>query len=199
MEIMFSTPVVKYRLGRLFTQEELDAFNSVLTELRPNVANLTSVNSFVLELDALAEIKKFCTESIKSFAEETLSIADTEFRVTQSWLNISKKGQYHPRHTHPNSVFSGVFYLNVSEGDQLVFHRQRDVGSFSFPKSSENDFTRLQQEVMVENGDLLIFPSWMEHSVPNTDSEKRVSLAFNSFPVGSFGLKGGLAYYNHLD
>lgn len=195
---MFATPVVKHNIGRSFTEAELSKINEILKELRPNTNNLTTMDDMVLEHEEMSDIKKFCTDKMTLFAEETLNIVETRFRITQSWLNISKKGQSHPRHTHPNSIFSGVLYLNVSPGDQLVFHRQRDPGSFSFPKSAENDFTRLQKEVLVENGDLLLFPSWMEHSVPLTSSDKRISLAFNSFPVGSFGLRGGLAYYNVL-
>lgn len=195
---MFATPVVKHNIGRSFTEAELSKINEILKELRPNTNNLTTMDDMVLEHEEMSDIKKFCTDKMTLFAEETLNIVETRFRITQSWLNISKKGQSHPRHTHPNSIFSGVFYLNVSPGDQLVFHRHRDPGSFAFPKSAENDFTRLQQEVMVENGDLLLFPSWMEHSVPLTSSDKRISLAFNSFPIGSFGLRHGLAYYNEL-
>jgi uncharacterized protein (TIGR02466 family) len=196
VEVVFATPVIKYNIARNFTDVEISKINDILKELRPNTNNLTTVDDMVLEHKEMSDIKKFCVDKMYLFATETLNIVDTEFRITQSWLNISKKGQSHPRHTHLNSVFSGVFYLNVSPGDQLVFHRLRDPNSFSFPKSAENDYTRLQQEVFVENGDLLLFPSWMEHSVPLTNSDKRISLAFNSFPIGSFGLRGGLAYYN---
>jgi hypothetical protein len=33
--------------------------------------------------------------------------------VTQSWLNWTKPGQWHHKHSHPNSLYSGVLYLDV--------------------------------------------------------------------------------------
>jgi hypothetical protein len=32
--------------------------------------------------------------------------------ITQSWLNYTETNQYHHKHEHPNSLVSGVFYVN---------------------------------------------------------------------------------------
>jgi|TARA_R110000772_G_scaffold157927_1_gene269184 hypothetical protein len=40
----------------------------------------------------------------------------------------------------------------------------------------------------VEEGALLLFPSSLQHSVPPVEGEKdRISLSFNTFPVGDLG------------
>ena len=38
-------------------------------------------------------------------------------------------------------------------------------------------------------GDLVIFPSWIRHhvGVNETENEDRISLSFNTFPIGEMG------------
>ena len=40
--------------------------------------------------------------------------------------------------------------------------------------------------VDVEEGNLLIFPSWITHfvNINETENKERISLAFNTFPIG---------------
>ena len=41
----------------------------------------------------------------------------------------------------------------------------------------------------IKEGDLVIFPSWVIHSVDQntTKNKERISLAFNTFPIGELG------------
>ena len=41
----------------------------------------------------------------------------------------------------------------------------------------------------VKEGDLIIFPSWVRHSVSlnETKNRERISLSFNTFPIGEIG------------
>ena len=42
----------------------------------------------------------------------------------------------------------------------------------------------------IKTGDLIIFPSWMQHMVPpNIRNDTRISIAFNTFVSGIFGKK----------
>ena len=44
-------------------------------------------------------------------------------------------------------------------------------------------------EQPVTEGDLIIFPSWVPHGVSfnETENKERISLAFNTFPIGEMG------------
>ena len=100
------------------------------------------------------------------------------------WVNVMKKGGYHPPHNHARSVFSGTFYAKVDETtsglilinptqplrnhDPLV--RAEDAGPFT----SETLLMRPEVNTMI------IWPSWLMHSVPQMDSdETRISFSFN--------------------
>lgn len=99
--------------------------------------------------------------------------------VNGAWLNINPKHSYNLCHTHPQSSLSGVLYLatNKKSGD-IVFYNPAPVEHYptlhgipSFP--SQYTFTP-------ENGDVLIFPSYLEHCVmPNLSDEDRISIGFN--------------------
>ncbi len=45
--------------------------------------------------------------------------------ITQSWLNYTETNQYHHKHQHPNSLVSGVFYINCDDKfDKIKFFNQ---------------------------------------------------------------------------
>ena len=47
----------------------------------------------------------------------------------------------------------------------------------------------------MNKGELIIFPSWIRHSVPiNTKNSDRISLSFNTWAKGSLGTKDDLTY-----
>jgi hypothetical protein len=51
-----------------------------------------------------------------------------------------------------------------------------------------NTFNSESWWVEAYTGRLLIFPSELEHSVENVETEEtRISLSFNTFPIGHFG------------
>ena len=43
--------------------------------------------------------------------------------------------------------------------------------------------------VPITEGDLILFPSWIPHGVSfnETENKERISLAFNTFPIGEMG------------
>ena len=58
-----------------------------------------------------------------------------------------------------------------------------------------NLFNSKNWSYTVDNNILVLFPSWLEHSVgPNKKATRnRISLSFNTFAKGFFGDKGGSA------
>ena len=51
---------------------------------------------------------------MSNYIENIVEIKN-KFVMTQSWSTITKKGESHHAHNHPNSMFSLVFYVS-SEG-----------------------------------------------------------------------------------
>ncbi len=103
-------------------------------------------------------------------------------RLTGCWANVNAPGAAHRAHAHPNNFLSGVYYVRVPAGaDTLNFHDPRpQAGILRPPVTALTNENTDQVVVRVTEGTLLLFPSWLMHSVDaNASGELRVSVSFN--------------------
>ena len=107
-------------------------------------------------------------------------------KLVEWWFNVNWKGGSNRLHNHPQSMYSGVYYIKTPP----------DCGNINFPNPNmtEIDFfwpikMREESTRMVTScatlgsaKDMLyIFPSWLSHYVDtNMSDEPRISLSFNS-------------------
>jgi hypothetical protein len=189
---IFPTPVLRFNLDRDFTESELDFFNNCKKYVNPNHGNVTSKNVFCLDDDSMKDIKLFCEDSLNTFLTEIYlpkNKNNIKLNITQSWLNYTKPNEFHHTHYHPNSIISGVLYINADKKtDEICFVKQ-DVSRFYEVHSTKvNDFNTYEVSFTVGKCDLLLFPSNVYHRVPKVKgNETRISLAFNSFFKGTLG------------
>jgi uncharacterized protein (TIGR02466 family) len=118
------------------------------------------------------------TRSILRF----LQIGHDAFEITGCWATVLAKGAAHKPHSHPNNYLSGVYYVQTHPGaDTINFHDPRNQAGVIRPPVAELTAENTDQVVVrVTNGTLLLFPSYLEHSVDaNTSEEERVSISFN--------------------
>lgn len=111
-----------------------------------------------------------------------LKIAHDAVEITGCWANVNTKGSLHGIHAHPNNFLSGVYYVKVQPGaDTINFHDPRSQAAIIRPPVTELTAQNTDQVVVkVNNGTLLIFPSYLHHSVPPNESEdERISVSFN--------------------
>ena len=128
-------------------------------------------SEFILEIE----------EQANNFAEE-LGIYQ-KGKITNLWININGHKDFNRRHTHGNSLISGVFYVKVpDESSKIRFYHpsyqliDRDWNV----KLKYNQYTSGRWDIPPKKGRLLLFPSWLEHEVcPNLSQEKRISISFN--------------------
>ena len=184
---LFPIPVAILNIERNITDKELTFAN--YEEVRSNFGNSTSVNNYILKCDAFKDIKTFIDKAIKQYFKEVYDpLGDIEVYVTQSWINYTKQGQYHHKHDHPNSLFSGVFYLDVTENlDKIKFFKD-EYKSLKMPSVNWNVYNSDSWWVPVKTGDLILFPSSTSHMVEDVVADKtRISIAFNTFVKGDIG------------
>jgi len=183
---LFPTPVAKFTLGREFTPDE-QAFVAA-QPTHKNVGNTRSNNNYVLRHDTFTNLMSFVQLSVDEYLKTICAPKEAvSLRVTQSWLNYSKPGEWHHKHAHPNSFISGVLYMKaLRENDKIYFYddtyRQIDL-----PTNNFNVYNSKSWWFEVGTGDLMLFPSSLTHSVDPVQNEERISLAFNTFPVGYVG------------
>jgi uncharacterized protein (TIGR02466 family) len=187
VNLIFPTPVISFKLGRNLTQAETDLLINMPT--RMNMGNVTSIDNIVLENKVLSDIAGFIKSSVNQCFDELYKPRKkVKLRITQSWLNYTKKDQFHHRHSHPNSFLSGVFYANANKDSDKIYFYDSRYCQITIPGSEHTPINSRSWGFPVETGDLVIFPSNLEHSVEVlTTDTVRASLAFNTFPVGYIG------------
>lgn len=105
-----------------------------------------------------------------------------ELVMKEMWLNKNATHQFNRAHLHPNSMLSGSYYVQTPENCgniellDPVSLRTMNI----YPTVGTKATNRQQVEYPADAGSLLIFPSWLQHSVqPNLGEGMRVSLSFN--------------------
>ena len=187
---LFPKPVGIFHLDRDFSKKEIKTINQKLENVYQNVGNKTSTDSFVFNNPNLLNLKEFCLDALNQFTIQVFG-NQIDLRITQSWLNIAKKNEWNHRHHHPNSFISGVLYVETTELDKIFFHnpekRHYLHNSEIFTLHNSDDWW-----MPATKGSLLLFMSSLEHSVDAVQSDKRISLSFNTFFDSTFGSEKGL-------
>jgi uncharacterized protein (TIGR02466 family) len=182
LELLFPTPVAFFDLGFELTEEEKSFLLNL--EKRPNDGNQSSVDSYLFNKAQLARIKSRVEECVTEYAQETWQ-AKIDPIITQSWLNWSKPGEYHHRHSHPNSLYSGVLYIDVEDDRDRISFYQNGPQQLRLEYKEWNRWNSESWWLPVKSGEIIIFPSSLIHSVNNVPDgltgKTRVSLAFNTF------------------
>ena len=193
---LFSTPIYITELDREFTAQELRFVEETKTKCVVNASNITSKDNYVLNHPSLAPLKKEMDLFVEDYFDKIICPADkiTPY-ITQSWLNYTTKNQYHHRHTHPNSLVSGIIYINADiKYDKVRFYKDHEYGGVILPTSKDyNHFNAASWWFAVETGQVLLFPSSLTHAVEVKQGDNtRISLSFNVFIKGTVGAEGRL-------
>jgi len=188
MQNLFPTPVGIYNIEREITEEEIEFLKNL--ETKENEGNWTSQNRNILECDVLKDIRNFIQEKLDEyFSEVYRPQTEVNLKMTQTWSNYTKPGEYHHRHSHPNSFVSAVFYpYTDSDKDRIYFFHSKGYEQIKIKTDDFNLWNSESWWLPAKVGDLIIFPSSLTHQVPTTESaDTRISIAVNTFPVGHIG------------
>lgn len=110
------------------------------------------------------------------------------WHIKEMWLNLLATGGGQGVHSHANSFISCVIYLTESHpSTRTVFYRSMGGRDFAF--SNEHRDARVGEYNApkwavpeMHPGDLVLFPSYLLHEVPNNQGDERVTLALNAVP-----------------
>jgi len=161
---LFPTPVSFFNLGRELTDEESEFLLN--QEEKPNAGNTTSKERKLLESDKLAVVRGFVESSLDKYLKEILSPKqNVGLRITQSWTNYTKPGQFHHKHVHPNSLISGVFYVKANKETDRIYFYKDGYQQIKLPVDQWNLYNSESWWLPVGTGELLLFPSHLTHMV----------------------------------
>ena len=186
---IFPTPIYISKLNREFTNKELSFINKTKLDVFKNEGNTTSNDNYILNNKAFINLKEDLDLRVKDYFSKIICPANniTPY-ITQSWLNYTETNQYHHKHYHPNSLVSGVFYINCNEEhDKIKFFND----GYKIIKPEIKDWNIWNSEswwFSVKTGDIILFPSSLTHMVETKEgTNTRISLAFNVFIKGTVG------------
>jgi uncharacterized protein (TIGR02466 family) len=103
----------------------------------------------------------------------------------ESWCHITRDGGYHDVHIHPNSSWSGIYYLDCGDMDITTknginrFFRPHDT---AYTDAGTTWMTQNNTiDINAQSGRMIVFPSWIQHSaLPYRGGRERFILSFNS-------------------
>ena len=145
----------------------------------------------------LKVMKQACLEYLKFLikkkrAYEWIRIAGKEkpptienIHLAQSWIVSQYKHEYNPWHTHSGN-FSSVIYLKIPDGMEEHFENEKKdhypaSGLIDFKFGEKQDMKSDTFLVHPELGKMLLFPSYLNHSVyPFYCDGERRSMSFNA-------------------
>ena len=102
--------------------------------------------------------------------------------INNMWAIINIGGSANLRHQHGNSTISGAYYVRApkNSGD-IVFYDPRPAPVFYYPTPvSSNSLNAQISSISPKEGALIIFPSYVDHSVnENLSNDERIVISFN--------------------
>ena len=120
------------------------------------------------------------------FKEEWL---DREPILGNMWANINPKDVMNQPHIHPNSLFSGVYYVKSNpQAGRLKIYDPRPGAQIVMPARLQGQPPKhLWRDANLDPvpGRIIMFHSWLWHSVePNQSNDIRISVSFNFIQHG---------------
>jgi uncharacterized protein (TIGR02466 family) len=192
---LFSAPFYVNNVGDFPRPDVRSLEYSTRTAAGTTYNFLSSVDKRVLDRPEFGHVRAIVMKELDRYTRELLAVNKRiEFYITDSWINVHRRGHTAGPHVHHNSLISGVLYLQAppNSGD-LVFHREL-LSLVPFPPAldldvdSFNIYNCKSWGFKPTTNDICLFPSVVMHSVdPSESDEERWSLAFNVYVRGEFG------------
>ncbi len=183
---IFPTCVWKIQLKSRFRRKVNSKILQVIEQINPDLAEIPRGGSWQSGQD-LHHREQFvdlisCIHSTAQTILQFLKLGYDTIEITGCWANINASGASHAIHSHPNNFLSGIYYVSTHPGaDSVNFHDPRPQTGIIRPPVTELTSQNTDQVVVtVSDGMLLMFPSYLAHSVAPNDSDKlRISISFN--------------------
>jgi uncharacterized protein (TIGR02466 family) len=196
----FATPIAIHRPPRsaamdaVLAAQILAAAEKAPSTARSNIGGWRSAPDLLdWPGDAVAELGAIVRQAIEAMIKATAGPIgfDGYFKVS-AWANLLRAGNYNTLHAHPESAWSGVYFVDAGEpaaadelGGVLELRDPRPaVEMVPAPGWPFGNPLRIQPET----GLMVLFPSWLYHQVhPYLGQRPRIAVAFNA-PVHHGGV-----------
>jgi len=144
-------------------------------------------NRNFLENPKLLDFKNFLIKSATQYINDFLEI-DSEIILPLCWINCANAGHRLEKHNHGNSYISGTYYLNFDQLEHAPLTFYKSVLGNSHPyfdsiPTNYNIHNAGRCELShIQEGDLFLWPSHVEHGYEKNQNDNRISISMNFLP-----------------
>ena len=188
---LFPEPIFKYKI------EDHKDINKKLSEYIYNLKNnddeglkrsnkggwhsknfeLKDKNS--IQFQFAIKVQEYIVDTFKKFGWK---IKNKNIRISEMWAIINKKENFNVIHTHPNCYLSAAYYVKapINCGKFEIEH-PNIAKKYAFPEVEVRNELNLEvASIEINEGDLLLFPSYLPHKVgQNQSDDDRIVISFN--------------------
>ena len=137
----------------------------------------SSFNFFEDDHPSVVALKLWIIKSCERYIN-LLNNSNYKFIITDSWAHVTREHGYHLPHYHPNSSWSGIFYIDSQPG---TLGKNHWLMPYNIEKKPGLEFINDSISSNAESGKLILFPSMVTHyAEPYTGVTPRIVIAFNA-------------------
>jgi hypothetical protein len=156
---------------KLVPRIEKDSLNENIIH-RANEFMVTSFYNQTYDYITDSMLKNIVWDPLEQMHVEKQIDTPKNYTLDAFWWNVYRPGGFAKVHSHAASDWSGIYLLHLEEPNQTYFYAHYG--------HSPNTGYMNQQKVLEEakEGDVMIFPSFMEHSF-HPGTKNRITIAFD--------------------
>ena len=192
MRHLFPTPLWTFSYSRaeavnpVLGKVILEAAQTYPSQGKSNVGGWRSRNDlFHWAVPEVKEIGGWIMDCVRRIVEATARPDRFRGKISAvGWASVCRTGNYNAPHIHPESAWSGVYYVDSGDPDDTIpfssclelLDPRSAAGGVNTPGDPFGHPVRIAPVA----GLLILFPSWLTHWVhPHSGRRERIAISFN--------------------
>ena len=133
----------------------------------------------ILDHPALMNLRAVLESTVEHWAT---TVGCRPIYINHSWLNRYSRGDRVERHRHEMSIVSATLFVHADpDSCALTFHSPiEQLRMFEQSQGPTTFYNENYRSFAASTGQLVIFPSWLQHDTLDNQSDLRTTLSFNT-------------------
>lgn len=189
MHLFFSTPIWTFKINE-YQKVNFKMQNYIIDLqnkdpdglIKSNFKGWHSKNFDMKDEEPQNFVREIKTNINNAIQDMGWDLQTQEVQISNMWAIINKKGSFNQKHHHSNSDLSAAYYVTADENcGNIIFYDPRPATVYKHPTAKKpNLLNATINSITPEPGMLILFPSYLEHSVnQNLSDHKRIVISFN--------------------
>tara|TARA_S200000501_G_scaffold295516_1_gene281501 strand:- start:564 stop:1232 length:669 start_codon:yes stop_codon:yes gene_type:complete len=116
--------------------------------------------------------------------EQHVDLGTVNANIIESWYHITRYGGYHDMHSHHNTSWSGIYFLDIKEcgpkNGNIRFYKPFKTTESSLEDIGLSWCLNDMLDIFPNSGEMVFFPGFLPHAaLPYFGKSDRIVIAFN--------------------